>query len=281
MPFDFEKVKQMYEQGTQRYNSIMSRVQEHYNEALEHFEESHIVGIWLQGSQNYGLDTPNSDIDTKLIVTPTFKDIALAAKPVSTTHIRANDEHIDFKDIRCYVDCFKKQNLNFLEILFTPYFIINPLYEQEWKKLVIHREEIARMNPKRAIQSMKGVALEKYFAMEHRYPSKIEIIDKYGYDPKQLYQLARIREWMERYQNGELYEQCLYSKQVSFLMDMKMGKYTLEEAREMANKFKSDVEYMAEYCYNWYPDEEDIAMRELLEEVSYSIMKISVMEELK
>lgn len=281
MPFDFEKVKQMYEQGTQRYNSIMSRVQEHYNEALEHFEESHIVGIWLQGSQNYGLDTPNSDIDTKLIVTPTFKDIALAAKPVSTTHIRANDEHIDFKDIRCYVDCFKKQNLNFLEILFTPYFIINPLYEQEWKKLVIHREDIARMNPKRAIQSMKGIALEKYFAMEHRYPSKIEIIDKYGYDPKQLYQLARVREWMERYQNGEPYEQCLYSKQVSFLMDMKMGKYTLEEAREMANEFKSDVEYMAEYCYNWYPDEEDIAMRELLEEVSYSIMKISVMEELK
>lgn len=281
MSFDFEKMKQMYEEGTKRYDSIMSRVQEHYNEALEHFEESHIVGIWLQGSQNYGLDTPNSDIDTKLIVTPTFKDIALAAKPVSTTHIRANDEHIDFKDIRCYVDCFKKQNLNFLEILFTPYFIINPLYEQEWKKLVIHREEIARMNPKRAIQSMKGIALEKYFAMEHRYPSKINVIDKYGYDPKQLYHLARVREWMKRYQNGEPYEQCLYSKQASFLMDMKMGKYTLEEAREMANEFKSNVEYMAEYCYNWYPDEEDIAMRELLEEVSYSIMKISVMEELK
>lgn len=274
-------MKQMYEQGIQRYNNIMARVQEHYNEALEHFEESHIVGIWLQGSQNYGLDLPTSDVDTKLIVTPSFKDIALAAKPVSTTHIRENNEHIDFKDIRLYIKTFRKQNLNFLEILFTPYFIINPLYKEEWKKLVIHREEIARMNPKRAIQSMKGVALEKYFAMEHRYPSKIEIIDKYGYDPKQLHHLARVREWMKRYQNGEPYEQCMYSKQVSFLMDMKMGKYTLEEAREMANEFKSDVEYMAEYCYNWYPDEEDIAMRELLEEVSYSIMKISVMEELK
>ena len=71
-----------------REQKIMARVRDHYNEALEHFEESHIVGIWLQGSQNYGLDTPNSDVDTKLIVTPSFKDIALAAKPVSTTHIR-------------------------------------------------------------------------------------------------------------------------------------------------------------------------------------------------
>lgn len=274
-------MKQMYEQGIQRYNNIMAQVQEHYNEALEHFEESHIVGIWLQGSQNYGLDLPTSDIDTKLIITPSFKDIALAAKPVSTTHIRENDEHIDFKDIRLYIETFRKQNLNFLEILFTPYFIINPLYKEEWKKLVIHREEIARMNPKRAIQSMKGIALEKYFAMEHRYPSKIEIIDKHGYDPKQLHHLARVREWMERYQNGEPYEQCLYSKQVPFLMDIKTGKYTLEEARVMADKFKSEVETMAEFFYDWYPYEEDIAMEQLLKEVSYNIMKISVMEELK
>lgn len=262
-------------------NWIMSQIKRHYEEALKIYNKQHIIGIFCQGSQNYGLDTENSDIDTKCILTPTFKDICLDKKPISTTHILNNNEHLDAKDVRSYMTCFKKQNLNFLEILFTPYFIINPLYEQEWKKLVVHREDIARMNPKRAIQSMKGIALEKYFAMEHRYPSKIEIIDKYGYDPKQLYQLARVREWMKRYQNGEPYEQCMYSKQVSFLMDMKMGKYTLEEAREMAKEFKSDVEYMAEYCYNWYPDEEDIAMRELLEEVSYSIMKISIMEELK
>lgn len=82
-----------------REETIMARLREHYNEALEYFEESHIVGIWLQGSQNYMLDNSKSDIDTKLIVTPTFKDIALAAKPVSTTHIRENNEHIDFKDI--------------------------------------------------------------------------------------------------------------------------------------------------------------------------------------
>ena len=113
------------------FNETMRRLYEHHEEAKQYFPEDRIVGVWLQGSQNYGLDLPTSDVDTKLIVVPTFKDIALNRKPVSTTHVRANDEHIDFKDIRLYIETFKKQNLNFLEILFTDYFIINPFYEEQ------------------------------------------------------------------------------------------------------------------------------------------------------
>ena len=40
---------------------IMERLEEHYKEALEHFPEERIVGIFYQGSGNYGLDTENSD----------------------------------------------------------------------------------------------------------------------------------------------------------------------------------------------------------------------------
>lgn len=35
-------------------NWIMDRVREHYNEALEFFPEDRIVGIFYQGSGNYG-----------------------------------------------------------------------------------------------------------------------------------------------------------------------------------------------------------------------------------
>ena len=266
-----------------REEMIMTRLREHYEEALEHFEESHIVGIWLQGSQNYMLDNSNSDIDTKLIVTPTFKDIALAAKPVSTTHIRANEEHIDFKDIREYVTCFRKQNLNFLEILFTPYFIINPLYEKEWNKLVVHREEIARMNPYRAVKSMKGVAMEKYHAMEHRYPSKVDIIDAFGYDCKQTHHLVRIDNFLTMYKRGFSYAECLvpFGPMKKFQMDIKNNKYDLDTARNIAEIAKNHIEKLEkEFCAE-HEDKEDPAMRALLEEVSYNIMKTSVEEELK
>ena len=35
---------------------IMNKVKEHYDEALQYFKEEQIVGVFLQGSQNYGLD---------------------------------------------------------------------------------------------------------------------------------------------------------------------------------------------------------------------------------
>ena len=185
-----------------REGLIMKRVRDHYEEALEYFSEDQVVGIFLQGSQNYGLDTEHSDVDTKLIVTPSFKDIALNAKPVSTTHVRDNEEHIDFKDVRLYMETFRKQNLNFLEILFTPFYIINPLYEDAWMRLVEHREEIARMNPYRAVKSMKGIALEKYHAMEHPYPSKLDLIERYGFDGKQTHHLLRVDDYLERFIAG-------------------------------------------------------------------------------
>ena len=173
-----------------REEKIMSRLREHYDESLQYFKEEQIVGCFLQGSQNYELDYEGSDVDTKLIVVPSFKDICLNKKPVSTTHVRANDEHTDLKDVRLYMETFRKQNLNFLEILFTDFYIINPMYAEQWSRLVQCREQIARMNKHRAVKSMKGIAMEKYHAMEHRYPAKVDIIDKYGYDGKQVSHLT-------------------------------------------------------------------------------------------
>ena len=124
-------------------SNVISRVQEHYDESLNYFTSNEIVLCALQGSQNYGLAYEGSDVDTKLIVVPTFKDIALNRKPVSTTHVRANDEHTDWKDVRLYMETFRKQNLNFLEILFTDYKVMNPYYENQWNRLIGKREEIA------------------------------------------------------------------------------------------------------------------------------------------
>ena len=42
-----------------------------------------------------------------------------------------NNEHIDVKDIRLMFDNFKKQNINFLEILFTKFGIVNEKYLDE------------------------------------------------------------------------------------------------------------------------------------------------------
>ena len=266
-----------------RHNMIMKRVQDHYDEALQHFPEEQIVGVFLQGSQNYELDYEGSDVDTKLIVVPSFRDICLNRKPVSTTHVRANDEHTDWKDIRLYMETFRKQNLNFLEILFTDFYIINPIYKAEWDRLVEAREFIARMNVHRAVKSMKGIAMEKYHAMEHRYPAKVDIIDKYGYDGKQVSHLDRVDDYLERYIAGEPYKDCLIPTHTRRprMMDFKMlSVYSLEKARIIAKEILDHTVAMAdEFCAK-HPDQEEAWVRELLEDVSYNIMRISVEREL-
>ena len=267
---------------TERDKDIFNRLDEHWMESLDTFSYDQIVGLFLQGSQNYELDTPDSDIDTKLIVAPTFREIALNRQPVSTTHIRANNEHIDFKDIRLYMNTFRKQNLNFLEILFTDYFIIPSAYYSTWMKLVERREEIARMNPYRAVKSMAGIAKEKYHAMEHRYPSKIDIIDKFGYDPKQVSHLVRVRDYLDRYVEGELYEKCLRPSGEFFdlIMNLKLGKFSLAEARIIAEEHLFHINKVSEEFYKKNEDKENLEMTDLLEEICYEIMKIAVENEL-
>ena len=262
---------------------IIKRVRDHYDEALQDFDEDKIVGCFLQGSQNYGLELPDSDVDTKLIVLPTFRDIALASKPVSTTHIRANDEHTDWKDIRLYMETFRKQNLNFLEILFTDYKVMHPDYDPYWFLLRCDRELIARMNPYRAVKSMQGIAKEKYHAMEHRYPSKADIIDKYGYDGKQVHHLLRVDDYLGRYIAGEKYADCLRPTpaKVPRMMDYKLlDKISLEEAREEAREVLAHIDSMAEDFCSEIEEKEDPACRELLQEVSYLIMRESMKKEI-
>ena len=263
---------------------ISQKMKEHLQEAKETLKDRPIVVLACQGSQNYGLDYEDSDFDTKCITVPTFKEIALNKKALSTTHIRENNEHIDLKDIRLYIQTFRKQNLNFLEILFTSYYIC-PMnnftnFYNEWGKLIDNREKIAHMNPLRGFASMKGIAAEKYHALEHHYPSRMHMIEKFGYDPKQLHHLLRIDEFMKRFYNGESYEDCLISDYPDYLIDIKKGLFDLDEARNIANTTMAEIENLYNRAKKTMSNEEDPEMRDLLEDVSYNIMKRSIQNEL-
>ena len=263
---------------------IMARLAEHYEEAKTLIDESHIVGLFCQGSQNYGLDYEGSDIDTKLIVVPTFEDIAFNKKPISTTHVRQNNEHIDLKDVRLYIETFRKQNLNFLEILFTPYKIVNPQYAKFWQKLIDAREAIAHYDIHRSIKSMKGIALEKYHAMEHKYPSKIEIIEKYSYDSKQLHHLMRVENYLMRYIAGESYEACLIPDEETAEKLRKIkednGYLSLEQAKTLADLCIDSINTQCEAYLKTVPEGHNEEVEALLKEVQYEIMKLAVTMEL-
>lgn len=260
------------------YQKTMNRLQEHYKEVENMGYE--IVGIFLQGSQNYELAYEGSDIDSKAIVLPKFEDFVLNKSPTSTTHVCKNNEHIDLKDIRLMFDCFKKQNINFVEILFTKYRIINPKYELFVQRLFDNSEKIARYNNYASVNCIAGMSMEKYKALEHPYPSLIDKIEKYGFDPKQLHHIIRLNEFIKRYIAGEPYKECLISKQKEYLIDVKKGVHTLEEARVIA-KTLSDETYQIKNDYmNNNPICIDKEVDYILNNVLVDIMKHNFITEL-
>lgn len=259
-------------------NKIQNRIQEHYDTVISRGHE--VVGVFLQGSQNYKLEYENSDIDSKAILLPKFNNFVLNHSPTSTTSVLDNDEHIDLKDIRLMFDCFRKQNINFVEILFTPYKVINPKYEILFMPLIEKREAIARYNNYAAINCMCGMSLEKYKALEHPYPTIIDKIEKYGYDPKQLHHIIRLDEFIKRYVDGEPYEECLVSKQREYLIDVKKGCHTLQEARIIAKELTANIVTLKNEYMISYPLQVNKYCDELLNETLLSIMKFNFQSEL-
>ena len=261
---------------------IMDRVGEHDNEAKTIIPSSFIFGTFYQGSGNYGLDCVSSDVDTKVITIPSLDAICFNKKPLSTTHIRENNEHIDLKDIRLYFQCFRKQNINFLEILFTDYALINPLFATEYLELVAHNEEIAHYDVLSAAATIKGMAMEKYHALKHPYPSKAEVLATFGYDPKQLHHLARFTTFATDYLSGQSYQDCLHAADAEHLIAIKQGYYSLEKAEQLAEQSLLFIVNLIDSFREKYADMPiNQEVDDLLNNVQSKIIKKSIKRELQ
>lgn len=240
-----------------------------------------VLGVFLQGSQNYGLAYEGSDIDTKCIVLPSFEDFCLNKKPTSTTLILPSNEHIDVKDIRLMFECFKKQNVNFVEILFTKYRKLNPDFEELYQPMLQNAEMIARYNNYAFINCMAGMSMEKHKALEHPYPTLVEKIEKYGYDPKQLHHIVRMNEFMIRYIDGATYVECLQSAQPEYLIDIKRGCHTLEEARKISKEMLDDTIHRKNEYMESHPLVINTEVEKLMDKVLIDVLKQSFIQDLE
>ena len=248
---------------------------------IEEFEKCYPNLEWfalvIQGSQNYGLDIYTeeykSDIDTKMLVIPSLEDIVYNKKPISTTYILPNNEHTDIKDIRLYFDNFKKQNINFVEILFSNYYIINPKYQDLWDELIKNRENIAHYNYNQTLRCIAGMSMEKKKALCHPYPTIKEKIDKYGYDGKQLHHIIRMNDFIYAYTHNKLYKECLtYLPHKELMMEAKLNKFSLEKALELAEFFDNQTKEMKDFYLKELEEINQDALN-TLNKVQYEVIK--------
>lgn len=216
---------------------IFNRVRAHYDYLVTLGYE--VLFTALQGSQNYGLDEYTddycSDIDTKSIILPSLDDFIYNKQPVSTVKIMPDsEEHAEVKDIRVMFEMFKKENLSYVELLYSDYVIINPKYAQIVNELIQRRDEIATADTAQFLNCIAGMAYEKDKALCHPYPGIIDKIEKYGYDGKQLSHCARLLLYITDFSNGRPVAECYKPAEMYKLTLMNYKKQLDENGAEMS-----------------------------------------------
>lgn len=266
---------------------INNKVKKHYDYLIS--LGLNVIGVFAQGSMNYGLfideEEYKSDVDTKAIVLPTLDDLISGSKMKSTKY-DLDGEQIDVKDIRVMVDMWKKSNPAYLEILFTKYKVINPLYEKFINDIIKMGNDIVKMNFPQLAKCISGMSKEKVIAMEHPYPSLLDKIEKFGYNPKQLHHIIRLNRLIIEVfccnvPFGEAIE--IDDKRIKeYLINVKKGYLPLEKAREKAIHYDNDTKEIKEKVLEEYKDFEfNSKTYKKLIKIVHNCVKFNIIKQIK
>lgn len=176
------------------YGDIAEVLFSYHQKLMTHYPESSILGVFLYGSQNYNFDTPTSDIDAKAIYIPTYEEMVNLKEPVSKVY-ETERGNIEVKDIRLMWKMWKKQNINFVEVLFTDYYLTNKNYTNLWEYITYGREDIARYNPLYTVNSIAG---------QCRGTLSYTMLTG-----KKIANFARLLDFLNKYLDGVDYRKCI------------------------------------------------------------------------
>lgn len=119
-----------------------------------------VFGVFLYGSQNYGLDTAGSDIDSYAIVFPTAEMIAYDKKQDSK-EVELEGGKLVYMDIRNFFNLLLKGNPNALEIMESEYFLLNADYE-DFYYMIYNEINLWHINPNSTLEAFKGMMKSYY-----------------------------------------------------------------------------------------------------------------------
>lgn len=192
----------------------------------------------LRGSQNYLLDTPESDVDTETLLVPTFYEIITNRNRLSKTLIYPDNSHCGVRDIRDMVENWKKQNPAFLELLFSDYVRAHTLdtrFWELWEELRAKREDIAHYNTFKFVFTTVGQVENKYKTFKTDTEAHHPALEKYGYVPKELVHMVRLNYVLKLYITGSSFEECLVLPEDTraYLISIKNGELSYEAAKQL------------------------------------------------
>lgn len=238
----------------------MDEVAAHYEMACEYNAyERAVMFTCLYGSQNYGLATDASDVDTKSYVFPSIRDVAYHRPLLSKELVAPDGSHVEMKDYRDMFANIRKQSMNFLETIFTPYVVVDKNWQKLYNCLHEKREELARLDVNRGAMATFGHMCNMY---------KNYLRDE---NPKQVAHLMRLHDVLQRYAlTDEPYEDLLFKPNgLDYLRDVREGKVPAEELKKLGEVLVVQSEQLVKGLPKREPNKKTLEWLELIELMSF------------
>lgn len=179
----------------------------------------YVYAIMLKGSQNYNLSDSESDIDANAILIPKLSELRSNIKPKFTFPTG----EVTCRNIYSFAEIVAKGNPQWIEVCHTTYRLGGSL------ELFKH----FKVNP----SALKGMVYEKVAAFDKLYPSRAHMIEKYGYDPKQLSSIIRLYHLLLL--NKEIY--TYKGKVKKWMIAVKRGLLNKQEAKLLLDKYEHKI----------------------------------------
>ena len=166
----------------------------------------------LYGSQNYDLATSESDVDVKVAFLPSPQEVLLAGKRQAMTLTKdgSTDNTVLAKDLRDVFAELYKQNLNFLEVLATPYFYSSCEFGPVFDELRTHSNVVARYYERGFYLCTCGLF------------NKLDTdFQKGRVDKKKFTFGLYLRDFLDKYSTGVPFNHCFESSNVEFYQQVR------------------------------------------------------------
>lgn len=225
--------------------TVFDIVQERHNIVATRMREvnDELIYTALFGSQNYKMDTPNSDVDVHCM----YEQHPSRIITQSTVHYPliegdlAYEGHADVKTVHDMLMQYRKGNLNFLETLWTPYIAVTPGWE--WFVHCLRKErEVFLTDHHHLFITWGGFVRQMIARTTRRSPVMMKPKattltgwrEDLGYNPKALANALRIKETMIRFKNGRSFGDALWMGfYADELVTIKQGSLPFEEVEKL------------------------------------------------
>lgn len=184
---------------------VRKRVIRHSYEALEKLKEKGLeVGVdyfveatTLQGSQNYGTHHSGSDVDTKLVVTPSYRSLLKGVR-FNETLILDNGEHCDVRTGQDMIANICKGNINWIEGLYTK-FSANFREGSWWADMCNLRDEIVGAHRTQIMSAVYGMSQQKQASLFKPTATTKPYFDEHGFDNKNFIHVLRLSDFAKTF----------------------------------------------------------------------------------